>query len=98
MNHTDFVDYDDKIDVIIHGENEMKEESFEKEKVAMKNGRSMYHAFQRFCSEVAQHTTLDIMNHEARRTRIRLHNAFARLKRKAEKKGIIWLPTQFNHV
>lgn len=76
-------DYSDAIDAV---------------KVANQKGRTMYHAFQRFCSEVGKHATLDLMNHEARRSKKALENAFNRLKRKAEEKGIIWLPTQPNAV
>lgn len=67
-------------------------------KVANQKGRTMYHAFQRFCSECVPHNTLDFMNHEARRAKNKLTNTFNRLKRKAAEKGIIWLPTQPNAV
>lgn len=68
-------------------------------KVANQKGRTMYHAFQRFCSDFAPHSTSYFNNHDAdRREKKTLQNHFNRLVKKAKQKGIIWLPTQPNAV
>ena len=81
-----------------HSEDNDYSDAIAASKVANRNGRTMYHAFQRFCSDCVPHNTLDFNNHAARRAKNALQNAFNRLKRKAEQKGIIWLPTGPNAV